>query len=254
MAEHGWTRTAIDRFLGEPDELAINPHYRSGPKMRLYRVERVLSVQRSQDFQDWLRSKHDRKRKAGTAQERRFEQFNRKYVSWRVAVSAGCEYLFNLNRYAKHQSCSAAHRDEIYKLKTKVVALLFSHGYCVECSTHHRDHPAQVCFACDGVGVFDFSDDEPCHRCKGTGLYRRAKTTRTILFCFKVEEKTYCWHQPAKLVRFSYDSTESSMWKATEDDQEKPVTLTKAKFSIAKDLLRWILQEASKADELQQAA
>jgi hypothetical protein len=58
MKEHGWTRTAIEKFLGEPDKLAVNPHCGSGPPMRLYEVKRVLRAQRSKTFQRWLEGKH----------------------------------------------------------------------------------------------------------------------------------------------------------------------------------------------------
>jgi len=41
LKERGWTATLIARHLGDPDRLAVNPHYRSGPKVRLYVAERV---------------------------------------------------------------------------------------------------------------------------------------------------------------------------------------------------------------------
>jgi len=41
LIERGWTATLIARYLGDPDKFAVNPHYRSGPMVRLYALERV---------------------------------------------------------------------------------------------------------------------------------------------------------------------------------------------------------------------
>jgi hypothetical protein len=57
MAEHGWTKAAACKLLGDPDRYAVNPHYRSAPPMRLYRVERVLAKQNSGEFEEWMRGK-----------------------------------------------------------------------------------------------------------------------------------------------------------------------------------------------------
>jgi hypothetical protein len=247
MAEHGWTRAAIDRFLGEPDRLAANPHYRSGPLMRLYRVERVLAIQNSPEFKVWMAEKHARKQKANTAQARRFEGFSRKYGSWREALPDACEYLFNLNRYAKHESCSDQNRDDIYDLKTELVALLYRHGYCTECYLHTSELAAKSCWSCDGTGTWesdwgDYSDK--CWKCNGSGVYLNAKTLTFVCFRFNVAGQTYCWHQPEDLVLFNYEVTaESSTW--TPGDEEKPITLSKAKFAVAKDLLRWVVSSAA---------
>lgn len=46
----GWTRSMIDRLLGEPDELRANPCYRSAAPMRLYRAERVEAAEASAEY------------------------------------------------------------------------------------------------------------------------------------------------------------------------------------------------------------
>jgi hypothetical protein len=48
--ERRWTDALIRRFLGEPDRLDSNPNYLSGPSMRLYRIERVLTAELSEDW------------------------------------------------------------------------------------------------------------------------------------------------------------------------------------------------------------
>lgn len=45
--DRGWTDGLIARFLGQPNRLAPNPHYRSGPKMKLFTVERVEEAEQA---------------------------------------------------------------------------------------------------------------------------------------------------------------------------------------------------------------
>jgi len=40
----------IKQFLGEPDKLVLNQHYRSGPKIRLWAVERVEKIEKLEAF------------------------------------------------------------------------------------------------------------------------------------------------------------------------------------------------------------
>lgn len=49
----GWTDGAINKFLGEPDDIAPNPVYKTASPMRRYRRERVEAVMDSQAWQDW---------------------------------------------------------------------------------------------------------------------------------------------------------------------------------------------------------
>ena len=48
----GWTDGLIARFLPVPDEMKENPHYRSGPPMKLYLPNRVAEAEASQAFQE----------------------------------------------------------------------------------------------------------------------------------------------------------------------------------------------------------
>lgn len=47
--QRGWTDGLIKKHLGEPDELRSNPHYKSGPQMRLFRLARVEEVEAMPD-------------------------------------------------------------------------------------------------------------------------------------------------------------------------------------------------------------
>jgi hypothetical protein len=215
----------------------------------LYQVDRVLNVQNSPEFKTWLREKEARKDKTKTAQAKRFERFSKKYRSWTVALPDGCEYLFNLNRYVKHGSCSGPHREAIYDLKNEMVKLLYTHGYSTDCFEHHHNLPEQECFGCDGTGAFDLYDLDPCRRCNGTGIYRKGSTLTFVCFRFDVGGRSYCWHQPDELVNFEYRCTKTAAkWESSED--EKPVQLNRAKFAAAKDLLRWIISQANPTDSL----
>jgi hypothetical protein len=50
LKDRGWTDGLIRRFLGEPDQLAANPHYRSAAPMRLYAIERITGIEATPAF------------------------------------------------------------------------------------------------------------------------------------------------------------------------------------------------------------
>jgi len=49
LIERGWTATLIAKHLGDPDRLAVNPHYKTGPMVRLYAIERVERTEQQDD-------------------------------------------------------------------------------------------------------------------------------------------------------------------------------------------------------------
>jgi hypothetical protein len=70
LLRRGWTQGLIERLLGDPDQLERHPHYRSGPKMRLYARARVLQAEASPDFRALQEGRGARRRgaqKAGPA-------------------------------------------------------------------------------------------------------------------------------------------------------------------------------------------
>lgn len=66
LKARGWTDGLIRKFLGEPDLLAPNPHYRSAPPWKLYLIARVEAIEQSDAFQ--LAALRARPRRRGAAQ------------------------------------------------------------------------------------------------------------------------------------------------------------------------------------------
>ena len=64
--ERFWTDSLIKKFLGEPDKLGINPHYRTGPKVRLYNLKRVVEVERTKEFQEAFITSQKRSKQSKT--------------------------------------------------------------------------------------------------------------------------------------------------------------------------------------------
>jgi hypothetical protein len=56
LKARGWTGTLIRRFLPTPDRTKVNPHYRSGPPMRLYDLARVEPRLTAGSRDEWLAS------------------------------------------------------------------------------------------------------------------------------------------------------------------------------------------------------
>ncbi|MEU5039793.1 hypothetical protein [Streptomyces griseorubiginosus] len=50
LRARGWTAGMIRRLLGEPDLRQANPYFRKAPPTRLYSVERIEAVERSEEF------------------------------------------------------------------------------------------------------------------------------------------------------------------------------------------------------------
>lgn len=76
LKHRGWTDGAIRRFLGDPDQTAPNPHYRSGPPMRLYNLARVKAAEATPEWKEWSeksrasRSSASERMKAAMAERR----------------------------------------------------------------------------------------------------------------------------------------------------------------------------------------
>ncbi|MDO0915760.1 hypothetical protein QQM39_34535 [Streptomyces sp. DT2A-34] len=50
LRARGWTPSMVRQLLGEPDMLAGHPIFRSAPRTRLYRMERIEAAERSEEF------------------------------------------------------------------------------------------------------------------------------------------------------------------------------------------------------------
>jgi len=56
IKERGWTRTAIKRFLGEPDLIKPNTYYKSAAPMNLYLKERVHKTELTDEYREYIAS------------------------------------------------------------------------------------------------------------------------------------------------------------------------------------------------------
>jgi hypothetical protein len=60
LISRGWTEGTIKKYLGKPDELHTNPHYRSAPPMRLYAEDRVKPFETQEWHLENLRKRESR--------------------------------------------------------------------------------------------------------------------------------------------------------------------------------------------------
>jgi hypothetical protein len=61
-----WTDSLIKKFLGAPDKLGINQLYRTGPKVRLYNLKRVVDAERTTEFQEAFIASQKRSKQSKT--------------------------------------------------------------------------------------------------------------------------------------------------------------------------------------------
>lgn len=248
--EYGLSDQLI-RLLGAPDKFVVNRHRKRGPRASLYSVHRVEAFMAEQAAAiEAERLKKAARRSPAEMLKARLEGLARRFPQRRDAVPMAARAMFNLNRYAKHRTCTAANRAEIYELKDRFVEVLYQLGYAVRVYHHELELPGKPCFGCDGSGDA-FSDggditaenDFTCHRCGGTGWYRAPDVARFVCFEFTIDGDRYSWHQPKELVAFKYALVGIPPAEPWVPDHGKPIDLPKAKFPAAKALLRFVLGE-----------
>jgi len=150
--------------------------------------------------------------------------------------------MFNLNRYAKHRTCTHEHRNAIYELKNQFVRMRHEQGLADRIYKHVLRFDQKICFRCGGTGIDRWYDDE-CDHCDGNGVYEEARTLEFVVFSFLVDETRYTWHQPIELVDWPYQF-DSFPNGARVPGLEKPVELKPTQFAEAEDLIRFTLQLA----------
>jgi hypothetical protein len=52
LKSRGWNERLVALLLGQPDKTAKNPHYKSGPPMKLYALPRVEAAEQTIEFQE----------------------------------------------------------------------------------------------------------------------------------------------------------------------------------------------------------
>jgi len=247
-----------------------NPYYGSAAPMKRYWTKEV----EKRAIEKWgsLNNLKNRKQKRQVSRQKRFNKFSIVYKNPLEAIPDACFALFNLNRYAKHHTCSPKHKDEIYNLKHKFIKFLYLQGYAIECYEHSLKETTKECWRCEGTGhtYYDPYDDEydeeyyyeddcyedesnikndTCHKCGGTGRYIIPdEYLHFICFRFFFNEKYYTWHIPKAQIDFEVTYTNNVQeWEHEKD--VKPIQLKRNKFAGAKDLIRWILKHYSNETE-----
>lgn len=194
---------------------------------------------------------HVRRAKARTKAKAR--RLTNRYPHWRDALPDAAEAMFNLNRYAKHRSCTQENREDIYDMKNRLVRLLYKLGMCESAHLHQVPMPGKPCYGCNGTGKAtrkfdrldyeeeDFDDsDLTCYRCGGSGWYQQPTTFENICFKFSIGGKPYCWHQPKGSVDFEYRLVEASNdW--VPDQGAKELTIPRSRLSKAKEVVHYVL-------------
>src|SRR5262249_27246067 len=71
LLERGWSKGLIKKLLGDPDKLVPNPHYRSGPKMKLYEKTRIEEAEQSTVFLKFKTDAPRRRESARTQKQQR---------------------------------------------------------------------------------------------------------------------------------------------------------------------------------------
>lgn len=163
-------------------------------------------------------------------------RFIRRYGQPDKALPDAAEAMWNLNRYAKHRCCRPSNRSEIYELKNDLVRLLYARGFCADAYRHVKRLPARECWRCDGSGAG--WDGDPCPRCNGTGVYGTSCDRVSIVFRFEIDGHRYTWHQPEKLVNFTFTLTKADAPMC--DVEVKPLEIPRGQLARCKALVRWV--------------
>lgn len=73
-SERGWTDKLIKEFLPAPDLTQPNPHYKSGPRMMLFNMDRIETIEQTDKFKEQQESASKRKEAAKKAVETKLQQ------------------------------------------------------------------------------------------------------------------------------------------------------------------------------------
>ena len=212
----------------EPISRYINPHNK---KLFIYLYDKayIESLKDVEKVKSLIPKKRDPKDWNGI--------FYSKYTAANdtKAISDVCQALFNLNRYAKHGTCSKSNKEEIYSLKNDVVRILYQAGYCISTTRHIKETDSRECRYCYGPGLRQGNE---CYDCDGMGTVN-LDPYRFIVFVFNVNNERYVWHQPEERIQFSIQVGEDS--EEINETEVKPINIPKNGLSEGKALLRWFI-------------
>lgn len=227
----------FERLHLEPDKIVRNPHYSSASPSLLYKRDRIEKLVNTPEVLA-LQSK-PRKPKDWAA------LFVKRYSTPAQAQGDVADAMFNLNRYAKHETCAARNRAEIYHLKERLIERFLQFGLCSSVALHIQKLQKQSCWGCAGTGLWadkDTGELDNCQQCRGSGVYNSARELKFYIFSFQVGSKNYSWHQPYENVKIKLEVTSevTSKWNESE---ARPLTMPQRKLAEAKTLVRWFLED-----------
>ena len=82
IIERGWSNRLIDKYLITPDKEKTNPHYRSGPKMKLYLLSRIEEVESLEEFKEEYIKVQKRKQSGKKASETHKNKLEQYLLEW----------------------------------------------------------------------------------------------------------------------------------------------------------------------------
>jgi len=85
--ERGWTEKLLKMFLpSEPDQVKKNPHYKSGPEMKLYSLKKIKKIEKSKKFQDAKQHANARQIASRQAVETKKSKINKWIEELKISV------------------------------------------------------------------------------------------------------------------------------------------------------------------------
>ena len=225
-------RLIVELEIGSDEEFK-NPHYKSGPPMMLYAQPKIAALQ------DHPAVVSARTRKGAHIRKDYTSIFASRFGAPREALPAACEAMFNLNRYTRHSTCSDAHRQEIFDLKTELIEHLYERErFTDRVEKLMRRLPEKECFRCEGSGNDGHAD---CEKCDGTGVFAEARDVASYEFSFTVEGQHYTWMQPDRVVTFEPRVEETRPDDGKPRELETTLNIPRTKLAEAKALVRYAL-------------
>lgn len=82
LKSSGWTEGLIEKHLGEPDSTATNPHYKSGPPVKLYLISRVKRCEKKKSFIDYIEKNKSKRAILSEKMKTRAEEERQKLFSY----------------------------------------------------------------------------------------------------------------------------------------------------------------------------
>jgi hypothetical protein len=70
----GWTDASIKKFLGDPDDTAMNHRRRSGPRIKLYAIKRIDKAEKTAAFKAWKEKSLQRSKAAKKAADKKRDE------------------------------------------------------------------------------------------------------------------------------------------------------------------------------------